>query len=72
MYQGLEDCFGARFDFIIHVFCVSFLFVLLCIHDLMMMLTNMLLKISDLESETKTISEAINTLDLDDDALAAI
>ena len=49
----------------------SFLFIYLCICDLMMMLTNIFSKISDLETEIKTISEAINALDLDVDAVAA-
>jgi hypothetical protein len=37
----------------------------------MMMLTNIFSKISDLETEIKTISEAINALDLDADVVAA-
>jgi hypothetical protein len=47
----------------------SFLFIYLCICDFLMMLTNIFSKISDLETEIKTISEAINALDLNVDAM---
>jgi hypothetical protein len=36
----------------------------------MMMLTNMFSKISDLETEIKTISEDMNAMDLDEEAIA--
>ena len=51
----------------LYMSCCSFLFVYLCICDLMMMLTNMFSKILDLETGIKTISEAMNALDLDED-----